>query len=307
MIPVWQGSANTWDCDDMGHMNVRVYVEKAMEGLGVLAVKIGMEHAFKAGSPSTLLPSAQHIRYIREIYVGRPASMTACVLEVGESDAVIYQDMRHPDGRCAAAFRTRILHINAKTGAPFPWSKRSRTALEELIDTPPEDAKPRSLNLDGAYLPDTEATLATVEKANAPLIGLGTVPPQHCDVFGRMETPWFIGRVSDSVPNLLYDWRQSVAMNSNKPQTGGAVLEYRLIYRKWPRAGDILQLHSSFAGTTEKTHSLVHWALDPATGDAWMTSQVIAVTFDLEARKVIPTTSEDIAELERLAPKGLTI
>ena len=36
MIPLWSGIANTWDCDEMGHMNVRVYVEKAMEGLGSL-------------------------------------------------------------------------------------------------------------------------------------------------------------------------------------------------------------------------------------------------------------------------------
>lgn len=34
MIPLWSGIPNTWDCDEMGHMNVRVYVEKAMEGLG---------------------------------------------------------------------------------------------------------------------------------------------------------------------------------------------------------------------------------------------------------------------------------
>ena len=30
---VWRGGVNTWECDEMGHMNVRFYLAKAMEGL----------------------------------------------------------------------------------------------------------------------------------------------------------------------------------------------------------------------------------------------------------------------------------
>ena len=88
---------------------------------------------------------------------------------------------------------------------------------------------------------------------------------------------------------------------------GGAVLEYRLIYRKWPRAGDRIVMHTSLANVAEKTHSLAHWALDPDSGEAYITSQAVAVTFDLDKRKVIPTPAEQIAELEKLAPRGLVL
>ena len=291
----------------MGHMNVRIYVEKAMEGLGIFAKHIGMPHAFKPNAPSTLIPGDQHIRYIREVHAGKPISMTACVLEVGDVDAVIYQDMRHADGRCAAAFRTRVIHANAKTGAPFPWSKRSRAALEELVDTPPEDTAPRSLDPKCETLSREHAVISTVERTGAPLIGLGLVPPEHCDVFGRMYAPRFIGRISDSVPNLLFDWRQQVAGISGGDVPGGAVLEYFLVYRRWPKAGDLMQIHSSFAGAGEKTHSLVHWVVDPVSGNAWLTCQAVAVTFDLETRKIIPTPSEHMEELKKIAPQGLTV
>ena len=308
MIPVWSGIANTWDCDEMGHMNVRIYVEKALEGLGVLAHRIGMARAFQANAPSTLIPGDQHIRYIREVYAGKPVSMTACVLEVGESDAVIYQDMRHADGRCAAAFRTRIIHANAKTGAPFAWSKRSRAALEALIAEPPAETAPRSLDPKGALLPASEATLDTVERTGAPLIGQGLVPPEHCDPFGRMYAPRFIGRISDSVPGLLFDWRKSVAgLTGKDDMPGGAVLEYFLVYRRWPKAGDLLQVHTSFGGFTEKTYSLVHWVLDPVSRDAWLTCQAVAVNFDLTTRKVIPTPPEHLDALRKLAPEGLSV
>ena len=33
MIELYRGSINTWECDEMGHMNVRFYVARMMEGL----------------------------------------------------------------------------------------------------------------------------------------------------------------------------------------------------------------------------------------------------------------------------------
>ena len=47
MIEVYRGSINTWECDEMGHMNVRFYVAKSMEGLAEFAHAVGLEHAFR--------------------------------------------------------------------------------------------------------------------------------------------------------------------------------------------------------------------------------------------------------------------
>jgi len=307
MIPLWSGIANTWDCDEMGHMNVRVYVQKAMEGLGHLAGAINMPHAFRADAISTLMVVEHHIRYIREAHAGHPLRMTGCVLEWDETSALIYQEMRHGDGRPAAAFRTRIVHVQASTGKPFPWSTRSRAQLEALIDTPPDDTKPRGLDPGAAPIPSSMTNIDQVQACGAPEIGRGLFLPSETDVFGRVTAPWFIGRISDSVPTLLHEWRTKIAASQTGARMGGAVLEYRLIYRKWPRAGDRYVIHTSLADVAEKTHSLSHWMLDPETGQAWVTTQAVAVTFDLEKRKVIPTPPEQIAELEKLAPRGLRL
>lgn len=307
MIPLWSGSANTWDCDEMGHMNVRVYMEKAMEGLGSFAAAIAMPHAFRPGAPSTIIVGEHHVRYIREVHPGRPIRMTGCVLEWDQTSALLYQDMRHGDGTPAAAFRARVFHVDAKTGRAFPWSTRSRAQLEALIGTAPDDTKPRGLDIEKAPLPKSDATLARALKTGAPEIGRGTVPLQHCDVFGRMQAAWFMGRISDAVPNLLYEWRRDVASEADGAIMGAAVLEYRLIYRKWPRAGDRFVVHSALAAVAEKTHTLSHWMIDPDTGAAWMTSEAVAVTFDLNTRKVIPTPPAQITALEKIAPRGLTL
>ncbi|MEO0466126.1 MAG: thioesterase family protein [Pseudomonadota bacterium] len=307
MIPLWKGSANTWDCDEMGHMNVRVYVEKAMEGLGAFAGAIKLPDAFSPQAPGTLIPTRHHIRYMREVLPGRPLTMTGCVIDYGEDWVEVYQEMRHGDGSVSAAFRTHLVHAVAKSQKRFPWSKRSKAALESLVDTPPDETRPRSLNPDEAILPDDDVTVVVADQIGAPMIGLGMVRPSDCDAFGTMWAPWFMGRISDSVPNLLYEWRKSVAHAAGNKPMGAAVLEYMLHYRRWPKAGDKFQVHTSLHTAGEKTHSLVHWMLDPTTGGPWMTCEAVAVTFDLEGRKVLPTSPELLEELDRIAPKGLQI
>ena len=307
MIFLWRGSCNQWDCDEMGHMNVRVYVEKQMEGLTVLAQTLGMPHAFAKNAPSTILPVDQHIRFVREVLPGRPLSMHGCLIEVGETDALVYQELRHVDGQLAAAFRTRIMHIDTAGREPFTWGRHVRAAMEAAIDEPPAEAAPRSIQPDKPGLPLPGISIDLPASLGLRCIGKGAVPAHHLDVHGRMAAPWVIGRVSDSVPNLLYEWRRKVAEAAGDLRMGAAVLEYRIRYHDWPEAGDLFEIYTGLGGVEGKTHSLIHWMMDPSTGRPWATSQATAITLDLDARKAIPAPAEAIAELERIAPRGLGI
>ena len=47
--------------------------------------------------------------------------------------------------------------------------------------------------------------------------------------------------------------------------------------------------------------------MDPETGGPWATSQVVAITLDLEARKAVAAPPEMLDELEKIAPRGLSI
>ena len=307
MIDLWKGSANTWDCDEMGHMNVRLYIEKGFEGLGTLAGLCHLSHVYKEHAPSTLIPREQHVRFIREVHPGRPLSMTGCVLETGETTVTVYQQLTHGDGTVAAALRTRLEHVDARSLKPFAWSARSREALESLKDTPPAETAPRGIDMDKTPLPDGEVLKSIADEQGVATIGRGMVPPQHCDIFGRMAPAWFIGRVSDSVPNLLFDWRTRVANSVPGREMGAAVLENRIIYRAWPKAGDLFEVRTALARAEEKTHALVHWMLDPVTGQPWMTSEAVAVTFDMTKRKVIPTPADMMDDLARIAPGDLSV
>ena len=146
-----------------------------------------------------------------------------------------------------------------------------------------------------------------VKAVGAPLAGRGAVPRQHLDVHGRMYPYWMLGRTSDSVPNILYNWRKKVAESAGDLRMGAAVLEYRLRYHAMPVAGDVYELYTSFGGAQGKTHNLIHWMMNPADGTPWATMQATAITLDLDARKAIPAPPEMIRELSEMAAPGLEI
>jgi acyl-CoA thioester hydrolase len=306
-VEVWRGGVNTWELDDMGHMNVRFYVSRAVEGLVATAHAIGLPSAFRPGAESTLLVKEHHIRFMREARARAPLHMTSGVLEMGETEARILQLMFHSDtGEIAAAFQTVVVHATSRDERPFPWSPRTLELAEALKVTVPERAAPRSLTLGPI---DSRASLAEADRMGLMSLGAGAVGPQDCDVFGRMRPELFIGRVSDGVPRLASLFRQTVAEEAlERPSNvGGAVLEYRLAHLAWPRAGDRFVIRSGVAGVDQRAQHMVHWLLDPDTGRAWGTSVAVAISLDLDARKIIPITDEARDRIRARITSGLAL
>lgn len=307
MIEVYRGSANAWECDEMGHMNVRFYVARMMEGLMELAHVIGIPYAFSETSASTLVPRDTHTRNLREAKAGEPLTLYAGIVEIKETSALIHFRFDHRSGDACATYLVWVDHVDRSSNEPFPWSTVTKERLETLRATPDTKTGPRSLDM--TIAPAKEAIISQADAINAPTIGRGVVLPGQCDGFGIMLPEFFIGRVSDSIGHLLGDWREKVAnterAQDNQVRTGGAVLESRWIYRRWPKTGDRFVIRTGLAFVSDKVHSFHHWMLDPVTGQAWATNQTIAITFDLDKRKVIATPQSHQDSLKQLIPTGL--
>lgn len=306
-IEVWRGGVNTWECDEMGHLNVRFYVARAMEGLVGLAAAIGLPGAFRLNSPATLIVRDHHIRFLREARGRAPLHMVGGVVELDDCEARFVQLLIHSNtGELAASFQTRVVHAVAGDERPFPWSPATRAAARSLTIDIPERARPRSLGLAPSA---GTATLADAERLGLIRLGGGAIGAADCDVFGRMRPEIFIGRVSDGVPTLGAALRAPAdGPPLDRPAgVGGAVLEYRVAYLAWPRAGDRFEIRSGLAAVGDRTQNLVHWMLDPQTGRAWGTAEAVAIALDLEARKVIPISPDDQVRLRGRIVPGLTL
>lgn len=299
-VEVWRGGVASWECDQMGHLNVGFYVAKSMEALAGVAAELGMPAAFAPAAEATLVVREQHIRFIREAHPGAPLRITAGVVEMGETDARIMLLMHHQSGELAASFQTLVSHATARDGRAFPWPDRIRARAEALTAQVPEKAAPRSIGLAPI---ETQASLARADELGLTVTGRRVIDTADCDAFGRMRTETFMHRLSDGIPHFFAGRRPGAVEPAKK--VGGAALEYRLIHHAWPRAGDRLELRSGSAGGDPRFRRLVHWLLDPDTGRPWGSAEAIAVSFDLETRKLITLSDEEFARVEADAVPGL--
>lgn len=294
-VEVWRGGVNAWECDHMGHMNVRFYVARAMEGLAGFAAALGLGEAFGRRAASTLMVKEQHIRFMREARSPGALHMTAGVIEATDTEVRVLQLLFHSTtGELAASFQTVVAHVTVNERRPFPWSAKGRQALEALKADPPPEARPRSLTLAGSA---SEGSIEAADALGLPRIASGTIGIQDCDVFGRMRPEVLVGRISDGVPALRGRLNGDSEVEAGGKRVGGAVLEYRIAYLAWPEAGSRLEVRSGLAGV-DNAMRLVHWVLDPASGRPWASATAVAVDLDLDERRIVPFSPERRALLE---------
>ena len=93
MITVYRNSVQSWEIDQMGHMNVQFYFEKALQGCLVLWKELEMnEQITELGNQNVFLNRA-HIRFLKEQKPGAPFFIRAGILSVGSSSINIYLEL----------------------------------------------------------------------------------------------------------------------------------------------------------------------------------------------------------------------
>lgn len=301
MIEVARSSVQTWECDQMGHMNVQFYMAKADEGLAALSAAIGLSPRAQRSDYALLVPREHHVRFHRELRPGAPFVVTAGVLTAKPEGIILYQEMTNAvGGAVAATFVTRTEWSDAEIrgGLPLPVAAIAKSA-PLMIELPAHGA-PRGLDMAPAR---PSPNLEEAEAMNLITTFRGAVLREHCDSQGYMQMRHYMGRVSDGIPNLI---AQTSGHDRSSGRTGGAALEYRFVYRRPAREGDLLVLKSGLKSVSSKTYVWCHWLFDAETGDAIATAEAVAVAMDLEARKAIEIPAEMRTRLESLVVPGLS-
>ncbi len=309
LIEVYRGCPNAWECDEMGHMNVRFYLDRLMKGMVGFASHCGMASAFRENSPSSLAPRDVHIRFMKEAHAGGPFFLRVGVMNHTETAVNIYAELVHGSGEICASYRALFDHIDTQTRQVFAWSPSVSEQFNLLLTTPPENTGPRSIDPNAEYR--YGATVSEANTVGAPQTGLSPVLPGNLDVFGWMAADEFVGCISDAASNLFSGYRDAIAASLAKdgitPRIGGAVVEYRLVYRKWPKAGDLISVRSALGQVLGKAREVHHWLLDPVSGEAWATTVAIALNFDLDTRKAVMPSQKELEKFSSAFPTGLTL
>lgn len=304
-VEVWRGTVNTWECDEMGHMNVRFYVARAVEGLAGLALELGMAGALRARTEATLLLKWLHIRYLKEARAGAPLHLSAGLLDVDEGGATVLLELLHSkSGEPCAAMTARVLHATARGPRLFPWSERLTAALDAMGRV---QAPPHALAKGVTDIPEAlTGSLARADELGLPVIGRGTIDSLECDVFGRWRADALMGRLSDAATHLFTSNRGKDRAPEDR-RIGGAMLECRLIFARPAAAGDHFVIRSGISAVTDKIKTRIDWILDPVSGAPWAAMKAVAAAFDLDARRIHVLTDEQLRRAQAGVIKSLTL
>lgn len=303
MIEVARNSVQTWNIDEMGHMNVQFYVDRAADGLAAVGVHLGLGPAQLRAWGLQLVAIGQHVRFLRERHVGSPFFMRAGVLAADSERLTIYLELvGTKSGNVAAAFTLEAELRDVATQAPQPLPDTVLDTAHSLAVERPVHGQPKGLTMapacGGLLLADADAMgmLPTFQ---------ALVQPWECGANGLLLLRHFMGHISNGVPNLMGQVGASeFAGHSN---VGGAALEYRFVYRRYPQVGDVVALRSAFTGIGEKTYTMCHWLFDVETGVALASAEAVGITLDLAARKAMSMPAGMRSNLQSALVEGLAV
>lgn len=305
MQTLWRGNAEAWECDELGHLNVRFYLAKAAEAAGALAQMIALPGAFEARANATLLARTMTVRFLAEVRPGAPLAIRGGVLDHDETGLTAVMILDHCAlDRPAAAFTVRLDHYAPAFERIFPWSTRTRAALDLMRVPAPVDITPRSLSSEP---PERAVSQERADQLGLQEVGRGMINPNETDNFARMRVEHAFGKISGSVIHLESGFpEQWAAYRERRPvEAASAVLEARLNFHRFPRAGTGYVVRTGLAGVTDKVRTLVHWVLDPATGQALWTMEAVGCLMDLKTRKLKPADPEALAHMKAAVIEGL--
>jgi acyl-CoA thioester hydrolase len=300
MIEVLRSGVNTWDCDQMGHMNVRHYFGRANHGLQGLALVLGLPPSEMRAQGLALRARDQHVRFMRELRPGVYYTMSAGILHVTPGRLHVYEEMRFAHKpEAAASIITELALEHVKTGHEVEFPQHVLARAQGLMTELPEATAPRGI--EHVVPRDPPSHDEALEKG---MIGafLGPVLPEDVDAYGVMHEAAFMARVSDGIGHYFN------ALRGQRPDgMGGAALEYRYVFHERPRLGDIIEVRSALKGLGNKTNHIVHWIFNVETGRCAATSEAVAVSFDLTTRKAVEIPMEVRLELEKKIIEGLSV
>jgi acyl-CoA thioester hydrolase len=301
MLEVLRSAVNTWECDQMGHLNVKHYFARATQGLGMLGLELGLGPSRLRDEGLSMRPTTQHVRFNRELRPGAGYVMSAGVLAADSGGLRVYEELRAlTSGEVAATFVSDIVMCDVRTGVPRSLDALALQRAVGLRTELPAHAQPRGIALAPPHTPVTRQQAISMGMTGA---FLGPVLPEDCDESGRAVESTFMARISDGVGHFFHVLRQGLRPDG----VGGAALEYRYVYRQRPRLGEVIEVRTGLKALGRKTLHFCNYIFDVETGACLATSEAVAVSFDLAARKAVDIPDEARAAMQQGVIAGLGV
>lgn len=280
--PVYLGSVNRWECDENDHLNVRFFGQKMQQTLeaGLLENNLITPQQLPAVRRSI---RSQHMRFIAEARIAVPISGYLKLLNVASNSFTVLAELRNTGTNDVMAAFVYVIEM-------------SLTDTNHSLEPLPAYAGSRGIETKA--LAHSKLNLVQSHEAGFSQIGRGIIHADECDEAGSLQPFHYIGKSSDSMPNL---WARFTPGENERGKgvVGGAVLEYRMDHHGILQPNDRFEMVSGILSLGEKTQHMLHLIFNVETGQCVVTCQAVAVTMDLVARKSVPIPDDRRAVMER--------
>ena len=302
-LKTWAGECSAWECDGLGHLNMRHYMTKVMQARQMFFIRAGLYEAFKADALSSIRVTDFHIKYLSEARPDNPLYIETGLLELGEQTVRLCHMMFHGDGRIAATVVENVEHISLRTNRAFAWPKRFAAAVEPFKVEQPQPSKPRNLSYDTRPQAPSEASLI---KLGVKHIGAGVFQPHEMGLDGSATPQALMGRATETISHMKDGYPEFLDSEYRESGKSGALLEAQIFLNHRAEAGDGYKFYSGLVSGNIYTRQIVHNIVDVITGKNFFSMIGDGCLFDLKARKLIKATDAQVAALKKNTIKGLT-
>lgn len=119
MVETYRGSVFSWECDNIGHMNVRYYVAKFDEASWQLMAMLGLTPSYFRSSNKSVVAVEQHIKYVNELLPGDLIVVLSRVEEIKKSFIKFSHQMVNSQTEELAAEMTVVaVHLDLESRKP---------------------------------------------------------------------------------------------------------------------------------------------------------------------------------------------
>lgn len=296
----WAGECSAWECDDLGHLNMRHYMTKVRQARQMLIICLGLTEAFSPRAQSSVRVTKFHIKYQGEARPGDPLRIESAVLALGETDIQICHMMYHSDGRIACSVVEWADHIYLRSRNAFAWPQRVKDNIGNWTAEQPAPSNPRGLTYGETYPAPTAAQL---ESWGVQRIGCGVFQPHEAVTTGNIGVQALLGRTTETIGHFKHAWPEMHVPDYREDGGSAALLEALIIVGTPAHVGDGYEFYSGIHSANSHTRRLVHNMVDVVTGENIFSMTGIGCLFNLNSRKLVKTTDENIHGMTQNAIK----
>ncbi len=129
-----RGTVHAWQCDHMGHANLRAYGEFFEQALWHVFHRIGLTPSMLRGDAIRMAGVQQSINYRKELLPGDLVLVTSQLIEFRERSLKMRHEMQHVEtGEVCATCELTAVCIDARTRKPCQFPPEISAKAKEIL------------------------------------------------------------------------------------------------------------------------------------------------------------------------------